>query len=199
MEKQIPFKFDIQFNESFTPVSEDPTLRKGKVRVFYKGLNRNYSYITDSFAQKLINSADYKPIVGTYLYSQKDFGGHEESTDKRAYGVVMPQTCSWEENLDSDGVKRSYATFDVVVWSEYWDEAKDIFTKSQSMELDKDSIKGEWKDIIYNDIETQAFVYSDGVIKGLCVLGGDREPCFQGASFFDLDNNSDYQKFTYAM
>lgn len=178
MEKQIPYKFDIQFGEQFTPVAEDPTLRRGKVRVFYKGMNRNQSYISDSFAQKLIDSADYKPIVGTYNYQEKDFGGHEHSTDKRAYGVVVPKSATWEDHLDADGVSRSYATFDVIVWTEYWDEAKEIFQKAQSMELDKNSIKGSWKDVIYNDFEDQAFVYTDGFIKGLCVLGSAKEPCF---------------------
>lgn len=162
-------------------------------------MNRNQSYISDSFAQKLIDSADYKPIVGTYNYQEKDFGGHEHSTDKRAYGVVVPKSATWEDHLDADGVSRSYATFDVIVWTEYWDEAKEIFQKAQSMELDKNSIKGSWKDVIYNDFEDQAFVYTDGFIKGLCVLGSAKEPCFQGASFFDLNADADYQKFNYAM
>lgn len=161
-------------------------------------MNRNYSYITDSFAQHLIETADFKPIVGTYLYSSKDFGGHEESTDKRAYGVIVPGSASWEDHMDSDGVTRTYATFDVIVWTEYWEEAKTIFTKAQSMELDKNTIKGSWKEVIYNDFEDQAFVYTDGVIKGLCVLGDEKEPCFQGAAFFDLADDS-YKQFTLAM
>ena len=66
------------------------------------------------------------------------------------------------------------------------------------MELDKNTIKGEWKSIIYNDMETSAYVYTDGVIKGLCVLGKDREPCFEGAAFFNMENE-DYLKFTHAM
>ena len=65
------------------------------------------------------------------------------------------------------------------------------------MELDKNTIKGSWKDIIYNDFEDQAFVYTDGVIKGLCVLG-KRKPCFEGAAFFDLADDS-YKQFTLAM
>lgn len=162
-------------------------------------MNRNQSYISDSFAQKLIDSADYKPIVGTYSYQEKDFGGHEHSTDKRAYGVVVPKSSTWEDHLDADGVSRTYATFEVIVWTEYWDEAKEIFTKAQSMELDKNSIKGSWKDVIYNDFEDQAFVYTDGFIKGLCVLGEGHPPCFEGASFFDLNADTDYQKFNYAM
>lgn len=161
-------------------------------------MNRNYSYITDSFAQHLIETADFKPIVGTYLYSSKDFGGHEESTDKRAYGVIVPGSATWEDHMDSDGVTRTYATFDVIVWTEYWDEAKTIFTKAQSMELDKNTIKGSWKEVIYNDFEDQAFVYTDGVIKGLCVLGSTKEPCFEGSAFFDLADDS-YKQFTLAM
>lgn len=197
MEKQIPFKFDIQFDDTFAPTN-DPSLKRGKVRVFYKGLNRNFSYITPEFAQHLIDTADLKPIVGTYLYQEKDFGGHEQSTDKRAYGTIVPHSATWEDHVDCDGVRRTYATFEVVIWTEYWDEAKTIFEKGQSMELDKNTIKGEWKSIIYNDMETSAYVYTDGAIKGLCVLGKNHEACFEGAAFFNVENE-DYLKFTRAM
>lgn len=66
------------------------------------------------------------------------------------------------------------------------------------MELDKNTIKGEWKSIIYNDMETSAYVYTDGAIKGLCVLGKNHEACFEGAAFFNVENE-DYLKFTRAM
>ena len=42
------------------------TISKGRCRVFYKGLNRNGTFITDDFAQKLINSAPYTPVKGIY-------------------------------------------------------------------------------------------------------------------------------------
>ena len=38
------------------------TISKGRCRVFYKGRNRNGTYITDEFAQKLIDSAPYTPV-----------------------------------------------------------------------------------------------------------------------------------------
>ena len=66
MDREIPFRFDAEFDAaSFTPTS-DPTLRVGRVRVFYKHLNRNGSFITDKFATKLALSAYGKPLVGTY-------------------------------------------------------------------------------------------------------------------------------------
>ena len=133
MEREIPFRFDAQFDmASFTPTS-DPTLRVGRVRVFYKHLNRNGSFITDKFATKLALSAYGKPLVGTYDREICDFKGHETPEEAKAYGFVLPGSLSWEDHYDEDGVTRNYATYDVVVWSEYWDEAKTIFTKTQNV------------------------------------------------------------------
>ena len=143
MDREIPFRFDAEFDAaSFTPTS-DPTLRVGRVRVFYKHLNRNGSFITDKFATKLALSAYGKPLVGTYDRDACDFKGHETPEEAKAYGFVLPGSLSWEDHEDSDGVTRNYATYDVVVWSEYWDEAKTIFTKTQSMELDRNTIQGK--------------------------------------------------------
>ena len=41
-----------------------PTLSKARVRIFYKGANRNGSYITDEFAEKLISTLPYAPVKG---------------------------------------------------------------------------------------------------------------------------------------
>ena len=198
MEREIPFQFDVAFNSSsFTPTS-DPTLRVGRVHVFYKYLNRNGSFITDKFAEKLALSAYGKPIVGTFDREVRDFKGHETPEEAKAYGFVLPGSLSWEDHLDSDGVTRNYATYDVVVWSEYWDEAKTIFTKTQSMEIDRNTIQGAWKDIVFENNEEYAYVYSDGIMAGLCVLGDTKTPCFEGAAFFSTEDDS-YKKFSLAI
>jgi len=43
----IPYKFEINFDPNSFIQTEDPTLKIGKARVFYKHLNRNGSYITE--------------------------------------------------------------------------------------------------------------------------------------------------------
>ena len=57
MERKIPIHFDVLFIENGLHATNDPELFTGKVRTFYKGENRNGSYMTDEFAQKLALSA----------------------------------------------------------------------------------------------------------------------------------------------
>ena len=148
--------------------------------------------MTDEFAQKLALSAYMKPIFGTYSYTKGDFLSHEGPEMAKAYGFVLPNSLVWEDHLDKDGVVRTYATYDFILWAEYWSEAKTIFGKSQSMEIDPKTIKGEWKTM--DDSLFEVFVYSEGVLAGLCVLGDDCEPCFEGAAFFSTEDQS-YAKF----
>ena len=123
------------------------------MRVFYKYLNRNGSYISDGFAEKLALSAYSKPIFGTYDINIEDFKGHEGHEEAKSYGYVVPGSLTWEDNVDEDGVTRRYATYDVVIWAKYWKEAEQIFTKKQSMEIDPDTIKGEWMYILHEGEE----------------------------------------------
>ena len=60
-------------------------LSKARVRIFYKGLNRNGTYITDQFAEKLISTLPYAPVKG--IYEENDYTDHGEArTEGRAYG-----------------------------------------------------------------------------------------------------------------
>lgn len=196
MEKSIPYKFDIHFDGDLIPTS-DPELYQSKVRVFYKRKNRNCSYITDEFADKLALSAYAKPVVGTYDHVIQDFKGHERAETQKGYGFVVPNSLKWEDHLDEDGVIRTYATYDVILWAEYWEEAKQIPKKTQSMELDPNSIVGEWR-IIDEDDDEEYYVYSEGVLAGLCVLGDSKTPCFEGAAFFSMEDEG-YKKFSMAI
>ena len=38
------------------------TISRARVRIFYKGLNRNATYITEEFAEKLVSTLSYAPI-----------------------------------------------------------------------------------------------------------------------------------------
>ena len=54
------------------------------------------------------------------------------------------------------------------------------------MELDKNTISGDWK-VINGDYY---FVYQTGSFKGLCALGDAVLPCFENSAFFNLDEDS---------
>ena len=163
-----------------------PTLSKARVRIFYKGANRNGSYITDEFAEKLISTLPYAPVKGIYDAGAGDYTDHgPDNNYGRIYGVVPAENnFAWEPVMDEDGEMRTYATCDVYLYTGMYKEANEIVGKSQSMELYPPSISGEW--IVYQG--SRYFKFTDGAFFGLQVLGDAVEPCFEGASFFTVQN-----------
>lgn len=161
------------------------TISKARCRIFYKGLNRNGSYITDEFAEKLLSTISYAPLKG--IYDVDDFTDHgKKNSDGRIYGIVPENpNVTWETHLDEDGVEREYACVDVFVFTALYEEANEIIGKGQSMELYEPSIRGEWVYIKGR----RAYKFIDGCFFGLQVLGDDVEPCFEGAAFFALYDN----------
>ena len=165
--------------EEYTPV-----LSKARCRIFYKYENRNGTYITDEFAEKLINSLPYTPIKGIYDNFEEDYTDHGANRNLgRIYGIVPENpNFQWENHKDEDGIERTYACTDVFIFSALYEEASQIIGKSQSMELYQPSIKGDWT--IING--KRLFKFEDGCFLGLQVLGNEVEPCFEGAAFFSL-------------
>ena len=163
------------------------TISRGRCRVFYKGRNRNGTYITDEFAEKLIASVPYTPVKGIYDVDDGDYTDHgQKRSEGRIYGVVPADpNFAWEWHEDSDGVKREYACFDVLYYTALYKEAGEIDGKSQSMELYRGTLKGDWK--IVEGKKT--YVFTDGCFLGLQALGDDVEPCFEGASFYSCEDN----------
>ena len=158
-------------------------LSKARCRIFYKGANRNGTYITDEFAEQLISTLPYVPVKGIYDTMKDDFTDHgRERYEGRIYGIVPENpNFAWETHLDIDGVERTYACTDVYLFTGlYKQEAFDIIQKSQSMELFADSIEGEWQFINGK----RYFVFTKGRFLGLQALGEDYEPCFEGAAFY---------------
>lgn len=159
-------------------------LSKARLRIFYKYGNRNGTFITDEFAKELISTLPYTPVKG--IYEDDDFADHGENrSDGRIYGIV-PETTNfaWEKHLDEDGVEREYACTDVLLFTALYTEAEDIIGKAQSMELYEPSLQYHRA-----DINGQKYIVFDhGRFLGLQVLGDDVEPCFEGASFYTLQN-----------
>ena len=184
--------------------SYNEVLSKARCRIFYTGANRNGTYITEEFAEKLISTLPYVPVKGIYDNVKDDYTDHgRERYEGRIYGIVPENpNFAWEKHLDIDGVERTYACADVFLFTGlYKQEAFDIISKSQSMELYADSINGEWQFINGK----RYFVFTEGRFLGLQALGEDYEPCFEGASFYtlvdsvknlmvDLENNEIFQK-----
>jgi hypothetical protein len=165
------------------------------VGVFTKYGNRNGSYITDEIAESLIASATSgnTPVVGFFDPESESWAGHTGPTLASAYGYVESFK-GWQPFTDTDGITRDYAVFSVVLFNKYYKEANLVVGQHQSMELDRDSIDGDWANID----DTEYFVYTKASIMGLCIIG-EHEPCFSVSTFFEKEDEhyaSQYEKFS---
>jgi hypothetical protein len=197
MDKQIPIYFDsVIIASPTTPISSaNPEVGRLKVGVFTKYGNRNGSYITDEIANNLIASATTgnTPVVGFFDPESKGWAGHTGPLLASAYGYVESFE-GWQPFKDTDGVEREYAVFSVVLFNKYFQEANLVVGSHQSMELDRETIEGDWATI--ND--TEYFVYTKASIMGLCIIG-EHEPCFSVSTFFSKEDKnyaSQYDKFS---
>lgn len=184
--KDLCFKIPVlTYGVLTAPTEASQTTSRGRVRIFYKGLNRNGTYITDEFAQKLVGTLPYTPVKG--IYSDTDFTDHgEERSEGRIYGVVPEDpNFAWEDFTDEDGVTRTYACCDILLYTALYEEASEIFGKGESMELYLRSIEGDWQ----VKEGKKCFVFSDGCFLGLQALGDNVEPCFEGAAFYDFNQS----------
>ena len=194
--RNIPIYFDnVVIMSPAEPIGESSNLNRLKVGVFTKYGNRNGSYITDAIAERLIESASHgdTPVVGFFDGESKGWSGHTGPTLANGYGYVE-YFDGWYPFQDTDGVTRDYAVFSVVLFTKYFDAANYVIGQNQSMELDINSIEGDWADI--DGVEY--FVYTKADIMGLCIIG-NHEPCFSVSSFFSKKNEeygTQYEKFS---
>ena len=200
MDKKIPIYFDAIIIDS--PVQEisinNSEMGNGsrlKVAVFTKYKNRNGSYITDEYAAHLIESATRgdTPVVGFFDPETQEWASHTGPTLANGYGYVE-RFEGWEPYTDTDGVTRDYATFSIVLFSKYYEEAKKIKGQNQSMELNPLTIDGDWA----NFDGEEYYVYTKGDMLGLCIIGS-HEPCFSVSHFFSKNDDtykSQYEKFS---
>jgi len=107
-------------------------ISKARCRIFYLNGNRNRSWITEEFANKLLSTLPYAPIKGIYDEGSNDFLDHGSNRRQgRIYGIVSANpNVAWEEHVDEDGITRTYACADVLLYTALYDEAKDIVGKA---------------------------------------------------------------------
>lgn len=188
-QKITPTNFVATVYGNLTPLNNS-AFSKARLKIFYKGLNRNGSFITDEVAEKLLSTLPGTPVVGNFQGEKDDFEGHMSwaPEELKAYGFVpQDMNFNWEMSLDPDGVYRTYACTDIVLWTGRYPVASRIVGKSHSMELNPETVQGEW-------IETEDdfyFQFTNAEFFGLCVLGDEYEPCFEGSSFYELHNKKE--------
>lgn len=186
---RIPLTFQAEITQHSPMENSGFTLCRA--RVFYKGMNRNGSFIDDDFAQILINSASGCPVVGLWDTEKQDFTDHSQSDRKRAYGFIPENpNFAWEEHYDYDGIERQYASFDIVLWTKAFKEANEIISHPLSMELNPDTVNGTFS-VINGEY---CFYFTSAEMLGVCVLGYSVEPCFEGAAFIGIEEVNEFKR-----
>lgn len=200
---------------NLSPNDINPLVSNCQIKVLYVGENRNRSYISKEVAEDMAKSLRGTPIVGYYIEDKKDFGDHGEqlvidgegfhfNTLTKPYGFVAPDAKVWFqdfEDMDERGIKtvRTYLVTDGYLWTGQFEECRSLLTntKSQSMELDSETLNGEWSNAVNSNYEL--FIINDAIFSKLCILGDDVEPCFEGASIAPKTYNLDFQKTLFSM
>ena len=200
---------------NLSPNDINPLVSNCQIKVLYVGENRNRSYISKEVAEDMAKSLRGTPIVGYYIEDKEDFGDHGEqliidgegfhfNTLTKPYGFVAPDAKVWFQNfedMDERGIKtvRTYLVTDGYLWTGQFEECRSLLTnaKSQSMELDSETLNGEWSNAVNNNYEL--FIINDAIFSKLCILGDDVEPCFEGASIAPKAYNLDFQKTLFSM
>ena len=204
------------------PLDINPLMSSCEIKVLYIGENRNRSYITKEVATEMSKTLRGAPIVGYYRQDKEDFTDHGEKVtiDDQGikfecmtvpYGFVSPDAKVWFqkfEDVDDLGntVVREYLMTTGFLWTGQFPECKGAVEgdgKPHSMELDGNSLNGEWSKNINEDMEF--FIINDAVFSKLCILGEDVEPCFEGSSItapkvsstFNLDD--DFKQTLFSM
>ena len=204
------------------PLEINPLMSSCEIKVLYLGQNRNHSYITKDVATEMAKTLRGAPIVGYYKEEKDDFADHGERMifdDEgikfecltRPYGFVAPDAKVWFQKFDDvdefgNTTTREYLMTTGYLWTGQYEECKSVVEggKSQSMELDEESLEGHWSTNSKTGMDF--FIINDAIFSKLCILGEDVEPCFEGSSitapevsktFTKMDDN--FKKTLYAM
>lgn len=186
-----------------------PYVSKGMCKVCYVGqeANRNGTVITKEVATEMGRKLPGSPVVGYFDKETEDFRGHERDIVvedggwdlvdiTKPYGFVPTNANVWFQKFVDDGVEHEYLVTEVYIWTGVYPESQRVIESgnNQSMELGK--TEGFWT----NDSNTsrRVFILNEALIKKLCILGEQVEPCFEGAQIgktFSLEDDKEFQAF----
>lgn len=189
--KKTPTSFEFQI-DNVRPVNE--YISECDIKVFYEGKNRNGSYISKAVGTEIAKKLPRTPIVAVYNEQIDDYEDHGQEiiinkngihfiSKTVAFGAVSELSePDWKLITDPDGVTRNYMVCDGYLWTGRYPHLQNVlsYTKGQSMEFFPESIKGDWAK--FSNDEDEFFIINEASISGLCILGDDVEPCFEGAA-----------------
>ena len=193
-------------------VPMNPFVSHCKIKVCYVGNtpNRNGSVITKAMAKELANTLPGSPIVGFYNEQTGDFEEHNRRIEiaggelriedtTRPYGFVDMNAKAWFQYYMDDGVPHTYLVTEGWIWTVVYPESQRVVTQgnNQSMELDPETLDGFWA--IDDKNNTEFFIINGAIIKKLCILGEDFEPCFEGAGISNFSLNDDFNLKIYKL
>ena len=176
----------------------NPLISECEIKVFYLGENRNRSYINKQVAMEMANTLPGCPIVGQFKKDKNDFGDHGERITydsdgvhfeclTKPYGFVAPDAKVWFQKFEEtdelgNSVIREYLMTTGFLWTGQFPECQAVVNsgKPHSMELDEDTLNGNWTKNYNSNIEL--FIINDAIFSKLCILGDDVEPCFEGST-----------------
>ena len=194
--KSLPVQFEIT-----EEVKDDSRFTPVKVWIAHTGKNLNKSFFTKELLEKMIPTLAHIPIVGFIQadnVNKDDFLGHEEryivTTDGveteylgRMYGFIPTEPNARFEYKTVNGVSREYLVADGIV-SNKFSKSKEIFdrdvVKGQSMELERESIRGHF------DKDNDQFMFTDARFEALCILGDKKTPAMIGGSIEKIQFSS---------
>lgn len=188
----LPEKFNSQFHMV-------------KVYIAYAGKNRNFSIISKETFEKMIPSLYGVPVVGEWKKENEDFGSHggkiEISEDgieyidtTKPYGFIdSSATVQWENVTEEDGTVNEYLTSTAFLWTGRYPEVLKVLENKTGQSMEINVFSGD-----YSEDEPEYFEILEGEFSGICLLGEDIEPCFEGAkvSQFNLDKDEFKSEFT---
>lgn len=191
-------KLYLTFDTSLSDICEiNSSFDRGVLRICYAGENRNKTFIDRKDLERCVSTLPYVPIVGNYIRSEEDFGGHDVEVITTLDGEirmvnktqplgVVPADANiyFEKYTNENGEEREYLYTDVLLWKrqEAYKKIKEDGVVSHSMEI---TVKnGESIDGIYH-------IY-DFEFTALCLLGSNVTPCFEDSAL-EVFTTSDFK------
>lgn len=196
------------------PTDIYPMMALCQIKVMYVGENRNDSDYPKEVTKEMSKALRGCPIVGRKVTKENgstDFGDHSEifwfedgklkvDHQTQPYGFVDPNAQVWFQDFEEEGATRTYLVTNGYIWTNEYTDGSIALTgggRPHSMEIAKDSIKGDWT---YNEVENhEFFVVTDAMFSQLCILGEDVEPCFEGSSITPVNHNGPSTNFSLAL
>lgn len=173
------------FLSNFSATEDNRT--HADLKVFYKGETCDGRVFDDEFAEKMVASLPYTPVVAFYSDLKDDFIGHNST--QYIYGLV-PHDANIRYEKDDEG--KEWLVTEVMLYTDRIDNigqvAAKIVGKQHSLEIDPNSVKYE----VFQENGKTKIRFTDGRFVGLSVLGDKEKPAFTGSEFFTA--NTDFSE-----